>query len=357
MRHVVGIAGTAKNTGKTTTLQAVARHLRAEGRSVFLTSIGYDGEDLDNLTGLPKPKVTVDEGDRVATALPLFEVASARFTGLTFTGANCALGPVYSGCAVTPGKVVVAGPASTQDVATILSTVPSDCVALLDGALSRLAPMSLATEIVIATGAARNEDPHYLARELAGIACVMSLPGLAGAGTTAIRVPGGLFAEGSEKVLTALLETQVIARGLPASGPALRVAIEGPVNPDLLMNVLRSVERMSLRFSFVASHPVDLLLSGDHTVWPTVFAEAAKGGHGLFVRRPASLLGFTVSPYVPRLDPRRGGYSAHILPARPFLEAVRAGVSVNCTDIVLEGPDILESWLRSLTFAPVPVNV
>ena len=176
MRHVIGIAGTAKNTGKTTTLQAVAGYLRAEGLPIFLTSIGYDGEDLDNVTGLPKPKVTVEEGDLVATALPLLEHASARFTGEEFTGVKCALGPVYRATAVSPGKVVIAGPASTEEVGTILRTAPAERTVLLDGALSRLAPLSLATSLIIASGAARSEDPRFIAKELQGIAAVMSLP-------------------------------------------------------------------------------------------------------------------------------------------------------------------------------------
>jgi hypothetical protein len=357
MRHVIGVAGTAKNTGKTTTLQAVAGYLRAREVPVFLTSIGYDGEDLDNITGLPKPKISVEEGDRVASALPLIEGASARFSDLVFAGVKCALGPVYFATAVSSGKVVLAGPASTRDVAAILDAVPGDRVVLLDGALSRLAPMSLATSIVMATGAARNEDPAFLAKELSGIASVMSLAGAGEGMTTAIRVPGGLFAEGSEKALPAVFAHQETAGGSGPRGPRVRVAIDGPVNPQLLRRVISSVKHLNVRASFVANHPVDLLLSGDHTIWPAVLAEASADGHAVYVRSPASLLGFTVNPYVPRFDPQMGGYTANVLPASPFLDAVRLGVSVPCTDIVFEGPGVLESWLRPLLFAPASVNV
>jgi hypothetical protein len=57
---VVGIAGTAKNTGKTTTLSAIMGEARKEPALVLgLTSIGYDGEGFDNVTGLPKPRIDV----------------------------------------------------------------------------------------------------------------------------------------------------------------------------------------------------------------------------------------------------------------------------------------------------------
>ncbi|HHX29219.1 MAG TPA: hypothetical protein GX716_09465, partial [Firmicutes bacterium] len=148
MGLTLGIAGTAKNTGKTTTLQAVVRFLRERRTGVFLTSIGYDGEDVDTVTGLPKPKVIVEEGDTVATALPLFRSSPARFAGLQPTGVDCALGPVYSGTAVSPGRVVLAGPVSTKDVASVIKGAPADKTVLLDGAFSRLAPMVLADALI-----------------------------------------------------------------------------------------------------------------------------------------------------------------------------------------------------------------
>ncbi len=358
MRHVIGVAGTAKNTGKTTTLQAVARYLRSEGRQVFLTSIGYDGEDLDNVTSLPKPKITVEEGDRIATALPLLQASSAKFTEVEPAGVSCALGPLYTALATSPGKVVVAGPASTRDVAAILDLIPPGCVTLLDGALSRLAPMRLATALVIATGAARSEDPARAGSEIASIAAVMGLPEIdVSRGPTAIEVPGGLFVDSLEKQVAAVLTTQVIHARSGNPGPRVRVSIDGPVNPDLFSRLLRSLESVPVRASFIVGHATDLLLSGDPAAWPAVIAQASRDGHAVFVRQSTSLLGFTVSPFVPRFDPRRGGYYPHLLPARPYLEAVRSAVKSPCTDIVLEGTSTLESWIRPLVFAPAPANV
>ncbi len=347
--RVIGIAGTAKNTGKTTTMQAVAAYLRGEGHRLFLTSIGYDGEDLDNVTGLPKPKVTVEEGDFVATALPLFETASAKFADLTFTGVKCALGPVYRGIAVSTGRVVTAGPAGTQEVEVILGGAPIDRTVLLDGALSRLAPLSLATHLIIATGAARDENPRRVAREMNSIAAVTALSTWDERGATAVHVPGGLYAAGSETGLPALLATQVVA-GRRTSDAKLRVVIDGPVNPEMLLWVLREIKGGPVKAGFVANHPMDLLLSGDHTLWPRVLAEAAEGGHSVAVRRTTTLLGFTVNPYVPRRDPVRGGYIAHVLPAKPFIDAIRAEATTPCTDIVSEGTARLESWLQLISF-------
>lgn len=62
----IGILGTAKNTGKTTALNSVLKCLN--DKKIAITSIGFDGEDLDHVTGLPKPKVVVDEGTLVITS-------------------------------------------------------------------------------------------------------------------------------------------------------------------------------------------------------------------------------------------------------------------------------------------------
>ncbi|MGE5542148.1 MAG: hypothetical protein ACM3WT_03850, partial [Bacillota bacterium] len=73
----VGVAGTAKNTGKTTTLMGAMRECQERGRLVRLTSIGYDGEDVDNVTGLPKPRIYCDRGTMFATASECLKAGSA----------------------------------------------------------------------------------------------------------------------------------------------------------------------------------------------------------------------------------------------------------------------------------------
>lgn len=176
MAKVLGIAGTAKNTGKTTTLLEVLRYLADRGTKVCVTSIGYDGEDFDNVTGLPKPRVVIPEGTFVATALPMMRSSSADFDELTDTRVDSPLGPVYLGRATRRGKVVLAGPTSSPALQEILGLIPEECVTLVDGAFGRMAPMTLAPAIILATGAARNPDPAAIAAEINAIAAIASLP-------------------------------------------------------------------------------------------------------------------------------------------------------------------------------------
>lgn len=405
MARVIGVAGTAKNTGKTTTLQAAARFLRGRGAGVFLTSIGYDGEDIDTVTGLPKPKVVVEEGDAVATALPLLEASPARFASVTPTGVECALGPIYSGVATSPGKVVLAGPVSTKDVATVCRLTPPGRTVLLDGAFSRLAPMVLADALIIATGAARSTDPRRIAQEMEALATVFGLPAYSpnsrvSASVTErlpsdadfLKFPAGLYVDGQDETLAAQViaalgpdgvkdlsagkvgkpkhvEGACMAAERAASGSARgpRILIDGVVNPAVFSSMIRSVIRSMIRrvdgptsadvpgphilastyksIEIILSNPIFMLLSGDMTDWKKTLANVVGLGFRVSVYRKPKLLGFTVNPFRPVFDPILNAYAALYVDARAYLREIRSLTSSRCTDIVHEGTSVLESWL------------
>ena len=338
MRPVIGVAGTAKNTGKTTTLQAAAAYLRALGKPILLTSIGYDGEDLDTVTGLPKPKVPVAQGDLVATALPLMRASSVRFEWTEYAGVDCALGPIYFGVAADQGIVILAGPARIEDLERLLRRVPAEPTVLLDGAFSRLAPMSVATHVVFATGAARHRDPSLLGAEIDAVSAVMAVPE-ASLAESWLRFSEGLYVDGSDDRLFSAVSS---------ARQADTVFVEGPVNPSLAGNALRLLAQTGRRVDLVVRHPVDMLLSGDFTAWPRVLSEAEAKGHRILTARSSRLLGFTLNPYLPQFDAGTGRYTSSVLPPRWFLDSVRAVAKAPCTDIVLEGPGALEEWLRQV---------
>ena len=104
----LGIAGTAKNTGKTTVTAAIMDELRRRGVPFYLTSIGYDGENLDNVTGLPKPKLPVQVGDIVATAEKCLLASTARFETLAQTGVNMTLRLLLRSPFIVIGATVMA---------------------------------------------------------------------------------------------------------------------------------------------------------------------------------------------------------------------------------------------------------
>ena len=64
----VAIVGTAKNVGKTVTMNHLLSKLAGRGLVVGLVSSGRDGETTDCFTGEPKPSVVPPEGAWIATA-------------------------------------------------------------------------------------------------------------------------------------------------------------------------------------------------------------------------------------------------------------------------------------------------
>ena len=174
----LGIAGTAKNTGKTTTTAAVIGELRRRGIPFYLTSIGFDGESLDNVTGLPKPKLRVEPGDMVATAEKCIKASTAVFSILQETAVRIPLGRIVVARVEKEGLAVTAGPNKSievREVASILSRMGPG-ITLFDGALNRIAPMVETDGFILATGASRTPDIPRLSQETERIWRIANLP-------------------------------------------------------------------------------------------------------------------------------------------------------------------------------------
>jgi hypothetical protein len=171
MSDTIGIVGTAKNTGKTTTLSVLLKECAKHDESIGLTGIGYDGEAVDNLTFLPKPRLDVPAGTWVVTSSMCLEAATAKFNQITPTGLNTSLGEIQIARVIEQGRVILAGPNNREALNMILKMLKEkSCTKILvDGSLSRIIPLTAAKGIVFATGAARNTNPKILAEEMAAI--------------------------------------------------------------------------------------------------------------------------------------------------------------------------------------------
>ncbi len=353
---VIGIIGTAKNTGKTTTFNAVARYLRQSKRDLVLTSIGYDGEDLDTITGLPKPRVDVEPQDTVITAHPLLQSSTARFQQVIDTGVRCALGSVCVALAATPGKIVLAGPTSTKDVATVLGYVTREPktkekgrIVLLDGALSRMSPMTLATHMLVATGAARYRFPGFVVQGMEDLWSAFSLP-VEKKVSPHLLWSQGLWVNGSAQCLFEAVRHLDRQRSGSAAGfdkpDELIIRIDGVVNPELLDGFLARLDAHGIReIAMSFQHPIHLLLSGDPAMWRSIVLSGRRGGYRVSVSCSSQILGFTVSPYFPEYNQSKREYVASYVSPGQFLREIRSLTALPCTDLVLEGTSTLESWI------------
>jgi hypothetical protein len=109
-----------------------------------LTSIGYDGENIDNVTGLPKPKLLVETGDIVATAEKCIISSTAVMEVIAETNILTPLGKVLITKVKKPGLVVTAGPNKSSEVRRLNDLLQriGPGITIFDGALNRIAPLT-----------------------------------------------------------------------------------------------------------------------------------------------------------------------------------------------------------------------
>ncbi|MDO5017379.1 MAG: hypothetical protein Q4E10_03320 [Porphyromonas sp.] len=181
----LSIVGTAKNTGKTATLNYILRRLPkvVPDYTLGLTSIGLEGERRDQVTQTDKPEITLGKETLFVTAERYYlqKQLSAEVIGIerTFTTST---GRLIYAKAKGKGKVLIAGPPTTQGLRKAVEVMErhgADFV-VIDGALSRrsLASPAVAEGLVLATGAAFSAQPEQLIYKTRDIVRQIALPAL-----------------------------------------------------------------------------------------------------------------------------------------------------------------------------------
>jgi hypothetical protein len=180
--RIVSIVGTAKNTGKTTTLDAMIAEAQGEGIRLGVTSTGRDGESEDVVTGTVKPRIFLPEGAVTTIPTELYAFAEAGLEILRMTDYRTALGRIMICGVAEAGYVQVAGPVSTAGqtgVCAEMLALGADMI-LIDGAIDRrsVAAPHASDAVILATGAALSGRMSEVAAETAHAVELYSLPEL-----------------------------------------------------------------------------------------------------------------------------------------------------------------------------------
>lgn len=152
LHRVIAIIGLAKNTGKTTTLNAIKPLYK--DIPIALTSIGLDGEALDAITNLPKPKIVAMPNEWIATAYACLKGKSYEI--IQKTSIQTALGPIYIVRFKTPTEVVLAGPSTNKAMQALIESFPKEVQKVfIDGAFDKktFASIKAVDAVVLSTGA------------------------------------------------------------------------------------------------------------------------------------------------------------------------------------------------------------
>lgn len=168
-----------KNTGKTECLNYVLGHL-PESLKTAVTSIGIDGERVDQVTRTAKPEIYLREGIYFGTAEKHYSLKNMVAEVCDISRFNTSLGRIVTARCVTGGKVLLSGPSSTCDLEQWMQSLHQFGMELtiIDGALSRLSSASpaISESLILATGAALSANMPGLVGKTAFTVEMIDLP-------------------------------------------------------------------------------------------------------------------------------------------------------------------------------------
>lgn len=154
----LSIVGLEKNTGKTECLNYVLRRLEGSPVKLALTSIGIDGECIDQVTGTGKPEIDLYENVIFITSEKHYRQKRLDAEILDISTQNTSLGRLITARALSKGKVMFSGPSNTLWLKNVIQKMQQYNVdtTIVDGALSRLSPGSpaITQSMILNTGAA-----------------------------------------------------------------------------------------------------------------------------------------------------------------------------------------------------------
>ncbi len=153
----LSIVGLEKNTGKTVCLNYVLSQLKNSTKQIAITSIGIDGESIDQVTHKHKPAIEIYEGMLFVTPELLYKKRKLVAEILAISTQTTALGRLITARAKTDGKIILSGPTSNKSLKEFIAKMQDygADITIIDGALSRKSSGSPAvTEaLILTTGA------------------------------------------------------------------------------------------------------------------------------------------------------------------------------------------------------------
>ena len=300
----VAIIGMEKNAGKTTVLN----HLLSRRPPIIqaITSIGYDGEDTDQVTGTEKPAIYVGCGTLVATANGLLGACDFTRELLRFTDLHTPMGEVVIVRALSDGYAQIAGPSTTVQMGRLVDMLRSEKTdqIFIDGAAARksTAAISASDACILATGAACSGDIDQLVEQTRHYAELLTLPKFTDPLIDTASACGigecRIFTEGKLVAGVDSLDDSCVENILAQAGNPTTVVFHGAVTRQVVQKLLDKARKLDW-LKLVAEDGTRLLMNADQK------RELQARGASLQIINPVNLVAVTVNPTSPaglRLD-------------------------------------------------------
>jgi len=175
----LSIVGLEKNTGKTECLKYVLDRLPVMSKRIAVTSIGIDGETVDQVTRTQKPEIHLREGMYFGTSEMHYRQRRLVSELIDVSDESTSLGRVVTAKAITGGKILLSGPSSASSLKRWMGEMRRHDIDLvvIDGALSRMSSASPAVSqsMILATGAAYSANITTLVSKTAHVVDLVNL--------------------------------------------------------------------------------------------------------------------------------------------------------------------------------------
>ena len=175
----LSIVGLEKNTGKTECLKYVLDRLPVQTKRIAVTSIGIDGETVDQVTRTQKPEIVLREGMYFGTSEMHYRQRRLVSELIDVSDQTTSLGRVVTAKALTGGKILLSGPSSAIGLRRWMQEMNRFDIDLvvIDGALSRMSSASPAVSqsLILATGAAYSANMATLVSKTAHVVDLVNL--------------------------------------------------------------------------------------------------------------------------------------------------------------------------------------
>ena len=306
----LSIVGLEKNTGKTECFNYILKRLPLNNMRIAVSSIGIDGESIDQVTQSAKPEIFLREGIYFTTSEKHYRGRKLLSEILNISDEETPLGRLVTAKALSDGKILLSGASSTALLKRWMGELRMKYgvdLIIIDGALSRLslASPAVSESMILATGAALSANiPTLVAKtafvvELIGIEKSdlngKELIGLNDRGVWSVSESGTLIEQLFDSAFTmrpvaksATIAKQVSEREL---GVKSEIFVSGALTDRLLETISGDKELINRE-----------IIVRDFTrifVTPAKYRVFLKRGGVIKVLQKSKLIAVTVNPVAP----------------------------------------------------------
>lgn len=175
----LSIVGMEKNTGKTECMNYIIGRLKGIHKRIAITSIGIDGENLDQVTSTHKPEIQLYNNTVFVTSEKHYRERQLVSEILDLSERQTSLGRLVTAQVIIPGKVILSGPTTNFWLKRVIDDLRGKVdLTLIDGALSRKTQASptIAESMILTTGAALSPNLSELTRKTKFFYNLLQLP-------------------------------------------------------------------------------------------------------------------------------------------------------------------------------------